>query len=58
MTQWLRSLLVVPGACMLCGAGQCCASHSTPMPAVFRALVIPVRQIWPEPANKGMEPPR
>jgi hypothetical protein len=52
-TLWMRQMVLGP-------AREFCLHATAPVftPAVFRALVIPVRQIWPEPANKGMEPPR
>ena len=34
------------------------ATAPVSMPAVFSAVVIPLRQVWPELANQGMEPTR
>lgn len=33
------------------------ATHVS-LPAVFKPLVIPLRQVWPEPADKGSLPAR
>ena len=50
---WMRQMVLGP-------AREFCLHAAAPasLPAVFGALVIPLRQAWPGPADKRMEPAR
>ena len=48
---WMRQMVLGP-------AREFCLHATAPvsLPAAFSVLVIPLRQVWPELANQGMEP--
>lgn len=48
---WMRQMVLGP-------AGEFClhAAGAVPLPAAFSALVVPLRQTWPGPADTGREP--
>ena len=50
---WMRQMVLGP-------AREFCLHATQPVSGLrdFGALVIPLRQIWPDPADQGMEPPR
>jgi hypothetical protein len=50
---WMRQMVLGP-------AREFCLHTTSPvsLPAAFSVLVIPLRQVWPQPANQGREPTR
>ena len=50
---WMRQMVLGP-------AREFCVHAPAPVPltAAFSVLVIPLRQVWPQPANQDLEPTR